>query len=186
MKNWILTIAALAALTPFAASAEDVSYSYVQIDYINLDIDDGGDDSGFGLAGSFTVSDNFHIALSHDSVDILGADLTWTTVGFGYHTDGDTSYYAQINYEDLGLDTGAADIGDSGFGIEVGVRSMINENFELQGGIHYADFGDFGDDTLLELSGRYYVNDQFSIGVKYEAGSDFDIWGIGGRFDFGG
>ena len=47
------------AVAPLAAMAEDMSYSYVEADYVDLDIDDAPSGDGFALRGSVGFAGNW-------------------------------------------------------------------------------------------------------------------------------
>ena len=184
MKNWILTIAALAALTPFAALADDVSYSFFEVNYTDVDLA-GISESGFGLKGSASVADNFHIGIDYFAVSFpLGVDFNRTSLGFGYHTEGETSFYATVALEKL--DLGLAD--DDGYGIELGGRGFVADDFELQGYIGVIDVFD-ETETYFGVSGRYWFNENMAIGLDYKNTEisilDVDILQIGFRYSFG-
>jgi hypothetical protein len=69
--NKLLAAALLPFLIPLAASSQDLSYSYIEADYVSFDIDgidedddffdDIDDGSGYGVRGSLAVSSNFFV-----------------------------------------------------------------------------------------------------------------------------
>ena len=185
MKKGIIAAAvAAAALSPLAASAE-ISYSYGEIQYVDIDVDAGvfgsASESGFGLEGSYEINDMFHIGIDFSSVD----DLDQTTLGFGYHREvgDDASFYADLAWESI--DAGAAG-DDDGYSIELGLRGMVSDTFELQGYIGQIDVG--GSEMFYGLGGRYYFNDNMAVGLGYETiesfGVEVDTLELGFRYNF--
>lgn len=184
MKKGIIAAAvAAAALSPLAASADDVSYSFVEIDYVDVDLA-GTSESGFGLKGSVGVGDNFHVTLDHSGVSFpAGVDLNRTSLGFGYHGElGDNaSFYADLAWESI--DFGALG-DDDGYSIEIGARGMVADSFELQGYVGQIDVG--GSETLYGIEGRYYFSDEMAVGLGWESIDNIDTLEVGFRYNFGG
>jgi len=55
-------LAASAALAPFMAQAEGLSYTYVEAGYANTDIDEANETlGGWGLKGSFEITENIFV-----------------------------------------------------------------------------------------------------------------------------
>ena len=185
MKKGIIAAAvAAAALSPLAASAEDVSYSYVEVKYVDIEVEAGAanaSEAGFGLAGSYAINDMFHIGLDYSSVD----GLDQTTLGFGYHTEiGDAaSFYADLNWENV--DAGAFG-DDDGYSVMLGVRGMVADSFELEGYLGQIDIID--SETVFGIEGRYFFNDQMAVGLGYEmtefGGADVDTLELAFRYNF--
>lgn len=177
MRKELIVAAVAAALSPAAVSADDIDYSFVELQYLSVDPDPGASADGFQLGGSFEVGSNFHVLADFVSLDGLdGYD-----VGFGYHTDGEVSFYAELAY--LSFDP---DIGGSldGYGLEVGARGMLTPQLEWQAGVGYEDL-DVADETSLGLGLRYHLNEDSALGLEVGFGDDTTSWGLGYRYSFG-
>ena len=189
MLRLITGVFVLALTVP--ALAEQPSYNFVAGSWQTLELDGGGvdvDGDGFSINGSFDVLNNWHIAGEYSSNGFdFGVDLNRLALGGGYHSgiSETTSFYADVSWVNWEVDTGSTfgSIDDDGYGVEIGLRSNITDRLELAGGIGYIDFGDGGDDTLLN-GGAWYRFDTFSLGLNVEIGDDITGFGIGGRFYF--
>jgi hypothetical protein len=82
-----------------------------------------------------------------------------------------------ISYEDQELKTSyrsnSYNESESGYGLEIGVRSMISEKFELRGSLQYVDIVDEAE-TAFGISALYNFTEHFSAGVGYSKSDDFD------------
>ncbi len=188
---------ALLALSATAA-AEDFSYNYVSFGYGNTDFDTGrggqidnfnADGDGFVLSGAVEITDQIHAFASYDSADLgSNVDISRWSAGIGYNTSISdvTDMYARISYESFEIDLPLfGSIDDSGYGFAVGMRYAATDAVELNAAINYVDYGDFGDDTALEIGGLYELSDVFSLGLSAEFGDDFSAWALSGRYYFG-
>jgi hypothetical protein len=186
-----LSIGAL-MLSSATAMAEGPSYSYIQANYQEVDIDVGGgfdaDGDGYGVAGSVAINDNWFVFASYMSSEFESViDLDQTTIGGGWNSaiSEKTDWFATLAYIDLGVSApGFPSIGDSGFGASVGVRSMLNPNFELYGSLGYSDLGDGGDGTAVAAGLWYTVGGNVALGLGAEVGSDVTTYGVGIRLFF--
>jgi hypothetical protein len=185
MNKRIIAAAVAAAMTPAIAMADDINYSYAEINYVDIDVDAGAfgsaSESGFGLEGSYSINDMFHVGFDYSSVD----GLDQTSFGFGYHREmgSAANFYADLAWEQIDVD-GFGD--DDGYSIELGLRGMVGANFELQGYVGQIDVG--GSETFFGVAGRYFFNDNMAIGLGYENmdsfGIDVTTLELGFRYNF--
>ena len=54
----------------------------------------------------------------------------------------------------------------------LGLRGRVGDAVELEGGVHYTDFSDGGDDTAFYVGGRFHFNKTWALGAEYQDGSD--------------
>jgi len=80
---------------------------------------------------------------------------------------------------ELSDDQLAVDFDDSGVYVGASSRLVINDQFELQGGVGYSSF--FEGDAMIFGGGYYHVNRRLDIVSRFELG-DNDLLGIGVRF----
>ena len=168
MKLKQLLIACVLA-APFAAGAEDLSYSYLQAGVTRIDVDDAGSESGFAFGGSGALNDNWHVFGNYNSYDfdVLGisADADHWNLGLGYNVgiSDSADFVGRVSYEKA--EVGPFDA--NGFGIEAGVRNAFTEHLEGGISLKYVDLDD-SDETGVELYGQY----------------KFGEWGLVGSLNF--
>ncbi len=186
-----LSIGAL-MLSSATAMAEGPSYSYIQANYQEIDVDLGGgfdvDGDGYGVAGSVAINDSWFVFVDYAASELESiVDLDQTRLGAGFNSaiSENTDWFATLAYVDLSLKApGLGSASDSGFGASVGVRSMMNPNFELYGSLGYSDLGDGGDGTAVAAGLWYTVTGNLALGLGAEVGSDITTYGIGIRLYF--
>lgn len=173
--------------------ADDFSYnsitgSYSQIDFDNLNAD--GD--MLGINGSAEIGESFFIFGSYGMADvddgIISADIDTLSAGIGYHMpmSDQVDLVGSLSYEYVDISVpGFGSIDDNGFGLGVGLRYQANNEFEINGGIDYVDYGDGGDDTSFSAGFLYDFAENFSVGVEGDWSDDTTAYGIGVRFYFG-
>jgi len=174
------------------ALADGISYSYVQAAYQELDIDIGGgpnaDGDGFAVAGSAAVGDNAFVFAGYGSYDLESViDYSVLSVGAGYHDSlsGKTDWYATLAYVKAELDAGFfGNVDDSGYGVAVGLRSMVSPSLELYGNIGYTDLGDGADGTAVGLGLWYTVSGNIALGLGASFEEDITSYGVGVRLYF--
>ena len=186
-----LSIGAL-MLSSATAMAEGPSYSYIQASYQKVEVDVGGgfdaDGDGYAVAGSIAINDSWFAFAGYATSEFESViDLDQTTVGGGWNSaiSEKTDWFATLAYIDLGIRArGLGSFSDSGFGVSVGVRSMVRPNFELYGSLGYADLGDGGDGTSVAAGLWYTVTGNLALGLGLEVGSDVTSYGAGIRLYF--
>ena len=197
VQNYFLPIAILA----FSSSviSKEISYDYVQGTYNSIsDSSVPGievDADGFGVSGSFSVAPNIAVNASYEtrSYDkVLGLDIDFTAFTFGLtaHTSitPETDIFGNFSVLKVegemsdGFTTISDD--DTGNTISVGLRHIINNDFEFNISLTHEDIYD---DTanISEFGIRFYASDKFSIGIGYSVDSDdLDTILLNARFDF--
>ena len=183
-----LSIGAL-MLSSAVAMAEGPSYSYIQAAYQEIDIDLGAvdaDGDGFGVAGSVAINESWFMFAEYSSFDLESViDVDQTALGAGWHSpiSATTDWFVTAEYIDLGASArgfGSAD--EDGFGVGIGVRSMMNPNLELYGQATYEDVGD--GDTTIEAGVWYTVTGNLALGALLDVGDDVTAYGVGIRLYF--
>lgn len=187
----ILTTAALVALAA-PALAEKPSYDYIEGSYQHAELDVGPgpgdvDGNGLGIGGSFGIADQVHLFAGFRTFDFdFDVDLDELTVGLGWHpplTD-TTDLVFELGYVTAEAEAFGVDADEDGFRASLGVRSMLNPQFELAGRVNYTDLGD-GDDTSISGEAWYNLSELFAVGGGLEFGDDTTIYGVGVRYYFG-
>ncbi len=175
------------------AIADSPSYNFVQAGYQRVELDIGGglnaSANGYGLGGSFEISDSMYAFAGYSAVDFgFDVDLKQFDVGFGYHVgiSDSTDFFANLAYVKTEVSVGGfGSISDDGYGAVIGVRSNINELIELVGTVSYVDFGDGGDSTAVGGGIWFNLTDRFALGLGAAVDSDVTSYGASARFYFG-
>ena len=148
-------------------------------------IDSGSTDIGVSAVirneqGEFPAEDEF------DLTTIRGG------LGFKYAIGFSTDLIAELSYDSLDLDFGSFagedfDTSDQDLGALLGIRSMLNDEFELRGWVRYTNhetvdltFGEFDTGVVYGAGFGYEVVRGLSIVADYESGQ-FSNWSLGFR-----
>ncbi len=189
MNRTLKTVLAGALLAPAIGMAADsdknLSYTYVEGGYVQVDPDNSNNDAdGWALRGSLAVTNMFH----------LFADFTTLNPDFGRNVDtwrvgGGINYSVNQTFDLIGraawvrFDTGPAD--EDGYALQGLVRGRVMPGFELEGGLDYTDFGGRnGDTTSFIAAGRYFFTPQLAAGLNLGINDDAKTYGVDVRFNF--
>jgi hypothetical protein len=181
-RNSILALAAAAAFgLPAAADARPPTFSYLEANYVNVNVDDvdpftfrRGSRDGFQLGASAQVWEMMHLFGEYSQA---GQDLEFDTdlddgliegdfdlirwrVGVGVHSPVDEmiSVYGRVSWDSIefdGLATNGVILGDrdDGFGAEVGAIVAPIPQVHLQGYVRYTSVGE------IDALGQSYDDD---------------------------
>jgi hypothetical protein len=190
MHKGLLWGAAAALSLSAPAFADGFDYSYLDLGYINTQFDDGGGSSdGFGLRGSFALTDQLHLIGSYSKEDLdFNIDLDTYTIGAGLNwplspnldIDSTLAYIHQkADFGNFGS------IDDDGVQIGLGLRGRVAQQLELTGQLTYTNFDGSGDDTSPTFGLRYYPNDKFAIVGDVTLFDGGNQYFVGGRLNLG-
>ena len=172
--------------------ADGISYSFIQASYQEVDVDLGGgldaDGDGFAVGGSAAINDNWFVFVDYSSAELESVvDFDQLSAGAGYHSDlsAKTDWYATLAYVSAEVSAGGfGSADDSGAGVAVGVRSMLNPKLELYGNVSYVDLGDGADGTAFGAGVWYTVSGNIALGVGASFGEDVTTYGASVRLYF--
>jgi hypothetical protein len=194
MKMNAKTLICAAALAlPFTASAELLSYRYVDVAHFpEAKIDGEGfdvDGDGIQLRGSLPVYQNIFALAEYQDLSLdHGIDATRFMVGAGGHwpLNQNLDIIARggvVHYE---VDVGRFNDDDTGLFAGVRLRALVAPKIEVEGGVEHlaVDVAGMNSDTYLIGEGRYNFNSQFSAGLLITVGGDTQVFGAQGRFNF--
>ncbi|MFK8054110.1 MAG: outer membrane beta-barrel protein [Woeseiaceae bacterium] len=177
----------LAALSlSLGAMAAELDYDYVEVRYVDAELDNvSADGDGILIGGSYSLTDEWLLVGSYRDLGFdFGIDASLLEVGAGYIVPTETAFdilgYARLVRSKA--EAGGFEDSENGFSVSVGARGMINNDFEVRAFLNHIDVDD--SDTFLEFAGDYYINRQFAVGASIELGGDADVFTIGGRFFF--
>jgi hypothetical protein len=198
MKREIVlgSIAALGLATT-AMAAENLSYTYVELGYIDTEIDDLGiSGDGWGIRGSYRVANAIHLFGSYADLGYDGnVDVSELRLGGGYAWPmspkldlvGSLAYVrmeASSSVTVPGLGRVSVSVDESGYSLGAMLRSRLTDQFEVNGGLDHVDVGS-DNDTALEVGGRYFLTPAFNVGLDLRFNDDGTSYMIGGRYHFG-
>ena len=170
------------------------------------------DGNGVRFRGSYALGKSFYFFGDYGSSDIdvdaivtndqgvfLASDefdLTSIRGGFGYHygIGFSTDIYAEISYDSVDYDFGSFagesfDIDSKDAGAVLGIRHMLNDNWEVRASGRYSSQATIDLNTLEFDTGAFFgvglsweLVRGFALIGEYETG-DVDTWAIGFRLD---
>ena len=188
MKKQLALAVALAAAS-FAATAGELSYSYVEGGYLRTDINNLGDGDGFAVNGSVALNESFHLFGGYSMQDAseqgVDVDLDALRIGAGWnHAMGDrVDFVARAAYEHSEVDAGIAGFGSidgesDGYSIEAGFRGMTSMDGTVEGWLlgGFADLND-ADVEGINLQLDEDEDDQFYARVGGQVKFN-PTWGI--------
>ena len=179
----------LLAAAPLAAMADDTSYSWIEADYVDLDLDFAGAPPGDGLAlrGSVGFANNWFAFADYSSLEVDVLDIDLIEAGGGGHYSFAENFDVVGRVGDIQVDVsvpGAGDTDDDGYLVSLGVRGRLGDAVELEGSVMDRDTGgDGGSETEWTVAGRYHFN-RFAVGAEYQMGDDENILYAGVRYSF--
>ena len=188
MKKLLLLLAALSIQTTAAAQSgqqklpSDLSYSFVELRFVDVDIS-GGD--GFRLGGSYELDGQWILVGALTALDFNNnVDSTLLEIGGGYVWDYSENFdlVSTVRLVRAEVDTPGGDSDDSGFAFSAGARGFLAPQFEIRGSVNHLNLDN--SDTYLQLAGDYYFTDQVSAGVSLDFAGDTDSFSLGARWYF--
>lgn len=184
------SLISLLLVTSAAASAEGFNYTFLQLDYKVIEIDDVNiDGDGFGLSGSFAINPDWFLFGAYEAAGLdFGIDATTIIAGIGHNTalSRVLDAYARVSYQyvDWEFPNGGSD-DDNGLGLGVGVRFAAGERFELNAGLDYNYFSDDGGDLAISAGARFNFKRALSLGLGGSWSDDVSSYTLDGRINFG-
>lgn len=191
MKFLLLAALPLATSLLFApaASAADLSYTYLEAGYDMTDLDDTGTDAeGWRLGGSAALGSQFFLFGSYTANDLddLPVDVDVTRIGFGWHTGLADRHdlVLQANWIEADADAGIVSASVDGYEAEVGVRSSLTPNFETYAALGWVDTDEFDGELYGKLGAQYRFNATWGITATATLGEDATELFVGPRISF--
>ena len=185
MKSNLLALGLLAALASPAALAGDLSYTYAEAGYANLD----GDADGAYVKGSYDIAKGFyaHGRYAHFELDDnlgLGSndDVAMSELGLGWRYDLGAK-------TDLLVEAAAAHI-DTDFGNANGYRASLGARFDLAPAweasvkANHYDGDDFLSATTGSVGVQWKFNQRWGVVADAEFGDNMDNFQVGVRASF--
>lgn len=172
---------AFAQDAPTASAGSGLSYTYVELRY--LDGDERGSD-GLRIGGSYRVNEDWLVLGEIGDLDVgSGADQSTYKIGGGYiHPLEDQNFdlIGTVSLIRKEFSGSFFDADDTGIALSAGARGSVSPRFEVRGSVNHVNLDN--NDTYLELAGDYHFTEQLSAGVGIEFAGDEDLLSIGVRF----
>ena len=184
MKKSLFALA-LAAALPFSAQAQekDLSYTWVEGNYVNLD----NSTDGWGLRGSYEFGKSGLYALGSYSwlnadTPLGGVNAKADELGLGYHhaIADKTDLIGEVAYRNADIGTQNIDGGRA----SVGVRSAMTKNFEGFVKANYYDLSDYSGDVSGTIGAQYKFNPNWGATAEAEVGNGDQAYLVGVRASF--
>lgn len=187
------TLLALALLAGFAgtANASELSYNFIEVDYINVgDFGYADDFDGFALKGSVAFGEHFYGVADYANTSAspfgVDTDIDLYNVGVGYKNkiSGKADFFADVSYSHIRASSFGGGASDDGYTARIGFRGNFNDHFEGSVAAVHRDLGIAGTDTSLQLGAQFKFNDTWGITANTEFGGDDTRYSVGVRASF--
>ena len=167
--------------------ASDLSYSYIEIAYIESDTDVDGidiDGDGFGFLISNDVAENLAISFSYQDEE-FDFDFEGEALSFGleYHTPFSETGDFVIGFSVVDVEISQPILGtedDTGNVIQFGIRNRMSETAEIGAFVSRTDVFD-DTETSYGLNFALGVADSIQLTFGYGTSDDTDVISIGVR-----
>jgi len=185
ISKYSLFALALAAAFPLSLQAKDseLSYTYVEADYLNFE----NSTDGWGLRGSVDIGDTGLYGLaSYSQVDVDATpddiDVKSHEVGVGYHhsISDKADLIGELAYQNADV----ANLNIDGMRGSVGVRSALAERFEGFVKANYYDASDYDGDVTGTVGGQFKFNKTWGATAEAELGNGDQAYLLGVRASF--
>jgi hypothetical protein len=180
IKLSLLSLALLGALSTTAQASDQLSYSFVEAGYAQAgEFGSPTDFDGWAVRGSIAAGENFYFVADYintsgsvftsDDTDIDVYDIG---VGYRHSLSEKADFFADVAWSNLEFDTAFASLDDDGYRARLGFRGQLASKFEGSIAAVHRDFGDFGNDTALQLGGLIEFNETFGLSIEAEIGDE--------------
>lgn len=191
MNKFVIALAVAAALPMGAQAADNISYNYVQADYVSSHNDVPDDADGWGLKASMAVLPNMHVFgdFNRQTLDDSKLDIDTWRIGVGYNRaiNEATDVVARLAYQQQDPELGHH---LPGLSAEVGLNTAYGEHMQVYGALGWEDytrtkgvnpkgefFGRLG--MLAKLNQNWSVN----ASLKYDVDGNIEVQ-AGPRFSW--
>lgn len=189
------TVAAFALASQAQAQNTQISYDYLQASATQGEILDT-DFTGYSAAASFSLSDSVFMSAAYtagETDDKFGFGFRASTieangfdVGLGYHMpiSSTTDLVTRLSYAKAEVEYAGFSEDANGYGIDLGIRSLVLSNLELEALAVYSDGSDMDGEVGLNINAKFFFTPAFALIVGYSDGDDTSGVSAGLRFNF--
>lgn len=185
MKNskYSLFALAIAAALPLSVQSKELSYTYLEADYANLE----NNTDGWGVRGSVNFGDSGVYGLGsfgwlHADTGLGDFDIRTDEFGVGYHhaLSDKADLIGELAYQNA--DYGSLNI--DGLRSSIGVRGALAERVEGFVKANYYDLSDYSGDVSGTIGGQFKFNDTWGATAEAELGDGDQSLLVGVRASF--
>lgn len=174
------------------AGADEVSYSWLKIHALEQKVDGVAErNQGLRLAGSMSFSEQFVVALSHQSSDDSDNDdisSQQTSLALGLHNSVKRLQRARVatflGYRQAELDLGRDALEESAAFIRVELRSHHYKNVELRGHMEYVDWDVSQSGFAGGFGLSYFFVKGFALEVDFQEVGNTQSYSAGMAYHF--
>lgn len=177
-------ISILAIALSSTINAGEVKWDIMELSNQKFDVDGLADFKGLGFSGTTLLTDNILLTFSKRKLkgDLVmqgyNVNMKLDQLSFGLGAKAEisrhTDFFFMLQHVKVALKTSiqqySAKVKANGTSAQMGVRSMVADNFELTAYLNHVDIA--SSSTSVVYGGHYHFSDEFSLGVDYEKESD--------------
>jgi hypothetical protein len=183
LKKLMFTTLLSTSLYANAQADKNISYSYFEVGYDYLDLDQGSAD-GLYLNASFNLGESFYLGGYFDDDNLNGRDINQYGLFLGFHNSisDRTDFYSELKVGEW--DNGIAK--SNTYGLDLGTRTAFTEKIELITKLGYTQFHNSSEGFFnVGVKSLFKFNESNAITVGVE-NLDGDAFGtsIGYRYTF--
>ncbi len=195
MKRALFALA-LAAALPMSAQASELSYSFVELDYVDSSAQIFSAavyaTDGYGIRGSFGFADQFYVSGGYKNTEFknfsnVNADK-WN-VGFGYHhsLNDQADWIAELGYTNVSSNESIVD--QDYYNVSFGIRGSMTDNFEGTAKLNYNDganaaYPQYDGSISATVGLKWNITEMWGIVGEIEASEDNTDYTLGVRASF--
>lgn len=187
IKNFLITALLAFLFVSYQSIASELSYSYIEVAYLESDTDIDGidiDGDGFGFLVSNDIAENLAIFFSYQDEE-FDFDFDGEVLSFGldYHTPFSESGDLVVSFAVVDVEISQPILGtedDTGNVIQFGFRNQISEAAEVGAFISRADVFD-DTETSYGFNLALGATDGVQLTLGYSTSDDTDVISIGIR-----
>jgi hypothetical protein len=191
MKRILTLATAVGVLATQPLLAEDnvmsPKWNNIELDFVSLSIDDLNkvDPKGISLTGTKLITEDIFAVAGYSYLedDYMNVDIELETytlgLGMKKSVSKSTDLFGTLTYEHKDVNG----FNDDGMALTLGVRHILNNNFELGAKIENERIA--GEDGFsINANAHYLINNNVSVGVGYTIGEESKTANIGVRYSF--
>lgn len=198
VSSIIIAVGASSLLLAGTASAQQsaLSYNYIEGNITKGEISDF-DYTTYGAELSIALGDTLFVkgTLAEGESDdkVFGGvfaadnvDIRAYTLGLGAHLpiSSRTDFVTEVSYIKNEIGYRGFNQDADGYGVDAGIRSMLNESVELAASVNYVDGDDIDGEIGFSADARFYFSPRLSLSVGYAERDEIDGVTAGLRFNF--
>lgn len=184
----ILGLVFVACLIAIPVHADSLSNSYVQLAFVDVDIDDANvSGDGFQFAASGELSQRWFLFGAYSDIDFDASPFerqsTQLGVGYSHGINDRTDFFATAAYIDVDLEAGIFSFDDDGYALGVGIRTLVaDDKVELGAKFDYVDFDD--SEEIISAFALWNFHRRWSVGAELGFSDLGDTIAVGIRYYF--